>query len=82
MESDAVKIEQLVKFSHECADVLRQSVIQFEEVNDGRYRANITKDTHLMDNTEFKENVSRKELMSARFKGNIRTKKNKKDIET
>lgn len=85
-ENIAVKnqeeIENLIKLSNECGEVLKKHVVQFESIDEEkvdkptRYRVNITKDTHLMDNKEFQENVSRKELMQANYLGKEKSRKN------
>ena len=49
-------------------------MIQVEEVErEGNvvHRVNITKDTHLIDNTEFQNNISKKDLMTAKFAGKV-----------
>ena len=75
------EIENLIKLSNECGEVLKKHVVQFESIDEEkidtptRYRVNITKDTHLMDNKEFQENVSRKELMQANYLGKEKSRK-------
>jgi len=82
------EIENFIKLSNECGELLKKHVIQFESIDEEkiekptRYRVNITKDTHLMDNKEFQENVSRKELMKANYLGKEKSREGKRKRKT
>lgn len=70
-ESDSAKIQELIQVAEDSSTILRKHVIQFEEVAESTFRANITPDTYKLDNSPFRE-VSEEELLSASRKRKAR----------
>lgn len=63
-EKDPKKIEELIQVANDTSMILRQHVVQLEQVDDQSYRANITANTYKIDNSMYKE-VSEAELLAA-----------------
>ena len=53
--TDESKIEELVVVATDAANILRKHVLQLEQIEENRYRANLTKDTYLIENTIFQD---------------------------
>uniref|UniRef100_H2ZNQ1 Complex III assembly factor LYRM7 n=1 Tax=Ciona savignyi TaxID=51511 RepID=H2ZNQ1_CIOSA len=66
--SDPEKIEELITIAKDTAIILRRHVVQLESVAENRYKANITKDTFLLDNTEYQDTPEEKLLEFKRKK--------------
>ncbi|XP_026692697.1 complex III assembly factor LYRM7-like [Ciona intestinalis] len=73
--TDPEKIEELITIAVDSAQILRKHVVQIEGVAENQFRANITKDTFMLDNTEYRD-VSEKELLD--FKKKSRKPRSKK----
>ena len=48
-------IEELISVAQDSVKILRQHFVQIEQVGENQYRANITKDTYKLDNTEYRD---------------------------
>ena len=59
---DHAKIEELIIVANDAADILRKHVVQFEQIGDNHFKANVTKDTVYVENTMYQD-VSEEELL-------------------
>ena len=72
--TDPEKIKELIVVAQDSADILKKHVLQFEKVSDNTYRANVTSDTYMMDNQQYRD-VSEEELLSKSRKNRNRPRK-------
>ncbi|CAK8671247.1 unnamed protein product [Clavelina lepadiformis] len=69
--TDPVKIEELITVAQDSANILRKHVLQLEQIEENKFRANITKDISFIDNTMYKD-IPEEELL--KHKKNKRAK--------
>jgi len=63
------EIKELISVAQNSAKILRQHVVQIEQVGENQYRANITKDTYKLDNTEYRDVPEDELLLKKNKKG-------------
>lgn len=63
-ESDPKKIEELIQVAKDSSMILRKHVVQLEQVEDDKFKANITQDTYKVDNSMYRD-VTKEELAEA-----------------
>ena len=71
---DPEKIKELIVVAQDSANILRKHVLQFEKISDNSYRANVTPDTYMMENQQYRD-VSEEELLSKSRKNRNRPRK-------
>merc|ERR1711983_418278 len=54
----ATAIDELIKFGYDVDDVLRKRVLQLEETNEKKYKANIRDDMAFGENTMYRDDIS------------------------
>lgn len=72
--SDPDKIKELIVVAQDSAMILRKHVLQLEKVTDDSYRANVTPETYMVDNTPYRD-CSEEELLSKSRKNKNRPRK-------
>lgn len=63
-ETDHKKIEELIQVAKDSSMILRQHIVQLEQIAEDTYKANITKETYKLDNSMYRE-VTEEELLEA-----------------
>ena len=62
-------ISELIKFGQDVDEVLRKRVLQLEETEEKKYKANIREDMEFGENTEFRDDISQAQYEATYRKG-------------
>ena len=65
----ATAIDELIKFGYDVDDVLRKRVLQLEETNEKKYKANIRDDMAFGENTMYRDDISQEQYEATYRKG-------------
>ena len=59
--SEAKAVEELLKFGHEVNTVLAKKVVQLEQIEEHKFKANIRQDLEFGENTIYRDDISEEE---------------------
>ncbi len=55
------KVTELIQYGRDCENILKQQVLQFEEIEEKRYRVNIREDMELEDALPFRDDITKEQ---------------------